>query len=436
MIARYPMASPRRRSARRRLVAAVVVVGALLAGCGGDEGAASSDSVVRLSFWSGYAGPNASALESIVDEFNAANPGIRVEMNFMPWDVFFRNLLPAYSSEGGPDLAAFDSTRLAQYAKKGVLAPVDDWFAADPASNVLVTAATEAVTYDGHKYAVPMTFTSLKLHYNRTLFAEAGLDPDQPPTTWDGWRHVMAELTEDRDRDGTPERYGLALPDHDTTPTWPIALWGGGGDLLEPDGARSALTRPESVAAVRTWVELLREDHISPVGLTGEAAEALFREGKAAMMITGPWATTGFQSAGIDFDVAPVPPGPVRQVTFGATTSLALNARLTPAKKQAAHEFLSFWVSEHAQEAWMAGSGYPSIRLDQYSLAGNPFVAEFADDARIARPLMPGTVEFAKIYEDVFEPAIRDVVAGEVDVEDGLGAAARRIDEILAESSR
>lgn len=414
----------------RHAFAVAAVVGALLAGCGTDQGAAA-DSVVRLSFWSGYAGPNAVALEEIVDEFHAANPGIRVEMNFMPWDVFFKSLLPAYSSEGGPDLAAFDSTRLAQYAKKGVLAPVDDWFAANPESNVLVTAATEAVTYEGRKYAVPMTFTSLKLHYNRTAFAEAGLDPDQPPTTWDEWRDAMTRTTKDRDRDGTPERYGMVLPDHDTTPTWPIALWGGGGDLLEADGTKSALTRPESIAAVRTWVELLREEEVSPVGLTGEEAEALFRDGKAAMMITGPWATAGFQSAGVDFDVAPVPPGPVRQATFGATTSLALNARLTPAKKKAAHEFLTYWVSERAQEGWMEGSGYPSIRLDQNSLPGNPFVAEFADDARIARPLMPGTVEFAKIYEDVFEPAIRDIVAGEVEVADGLGAAGRRIDEIL-----
>ncbi|MEU4767385.1 extracellular solute-binding protein [Actinosynnema sp. NPDC023794] len=212
----------------------------------------------------------------------------------------------------------------------------------------------------------------------------------------------MTGTTKDRDRDGTPERYGMALPDHDTTPTWP-----GGGDLLEADGRTSALTRPGSIAAVRTWVELLREEKVSPVGLSGEETEASFRDGKAAMMITGPWSATGFQAAGLDFDVAPVPPGPVRQATFGATTSLALNARLTPAMKQAAHEFLSYWVSERAQERWREGSGYPSIRLDRNSAPGNPFVTEFADDARIARPLMPGTAA------------------------DGLTAAGRRTDEIL-----
>ncbi|WP_158848724.1 ABC transporter substrate-binding protein [Saccharothrix deserti] len=419
----------RRRCAVFALTAVVALMGAV--GCGTSD-AESSGRVVRLSFWSGYAGPVPAALETIVGDFHAANPDIRVEMNFMPWDLFFGKLLPAYGSGGGPDLAAFDSTHLAQYAKKGVLAPMDDWFASDPASNVLVTAATEAVTYNGTKYAVPMTFSSLKLFYNRSMFADAGLDPDRPPTTWDEWRNAMKKLTKDENRDGTPEQYGMALPDHDSIPVWPILLWGNGGDVLEPDGAKSALTRPETVDAVRGWTDLLREKEISPVGLTGEDADRLFQTGQAAMTITGPWMTSGF--ADVDFDVAPVPAGPVRQATLGSTTSVALNAKVSPEKKQAAHRFLSYWVGEQGQEDWMMESGYPSIRVDQNALADNPFVAEFAADARIAQPLMPGVVEFDKIYDDVFESAIKGIGSGEVGVDDGLANAARRVDEILAAS--
>ncbi|OKI18641.1 hypothetical protein A6A25_39485 [Saccharothrix sp. CB00851] len=425
------------RAAVRRAATALAVVagltGALLTGCGTDV-ERSSTSVTRLSFWSGYAGPAPSTLEAIVDEFNAANPDVRIEVSLMPWDVFFQNLLPAYFSEGGPDLAAFDSTRVPQYAQKGVLAPVDDWFAAEPASNALVTAAVDAVTYQGSKYAVPMTFTSLKLCYNRALFTEAGLDPDQPPTTWDQWRTALTRLTRDRDDDGVPEQHGIALPDHEAIPVWPILLWGHGGDILTPDGSRSALTSPEAVGAVRTWVDLVAREHVSPTGLSGTQAEELFRDGKAAMTITGPWATGGFQAAGVDFDLAPVPPGPFRQATLGTTTSLALNAELSPEKKRAAHRFLSHWVGEQAQQSWMKGSGYPSIRLDQYPPNDNPLVGQFADDARIAQPVMPGVVQFAKIHDDVFEPAIRNIISGEAGVDDGLATASRRIDEILTET--
>jgi multiple sugar transport system substrate-binding protein len=277
-----------------------------------------------------------------------------------------------------------------------------------------------------------LTFSSLKLFYNRAMFADAGLDPDRPPTTWAEWQNAMVRLTRDEDRDGTPERYGMALPDHDTIPVWPILLWGNGGDVLEPDGSKSALTRPETVHAVRSWVDLVHKKKISPVGLTGADADELFRTGKAAMTIAGPWVTTDLK--GVDFDVAPVPAGPTRQATLGSTTSVALNAGMTPEKKQAAHRFLSYWVSEEAQENWMKGSGHPSIRVDQNALADNPIVAEFAADARIAHPLMPGVVEFDKIYNDVFESVIQDVGAGRVDVDEGLAAAARRTDEILAGS--
>jgi multiple sugar transport system substrate-binding protein len=312
--------------------------------------------VTRLSFWSGYAGPVPTAMEAVVAEFNAANPDIRVEVNFMPWDVFFGKLLPAYGS--------------------------------------------------------------------------AGLDPDRPPTTWDEWRDAVVKLTRDHDGDGTPEQYGMALPDHDAIPVWPILLWGHGGDVLEPDGSKSALTRPETVAAVRTWADLLHRKKVSPVGLAGAEAEQLFQIGDAAMTVSGPWLTAGLE--GVDYDVAPIPPWPVRQATLGSTTSVALNAKATPEKKQAAHRFLSYWISEQAQESWMKGSGYPSIRVDQNALADNPFVAEFAADARIAQPLMPGVVEFDKLYNDVFEQAIRNIGDGDVTVEDGLAGAATRMDEILS----
>ena len=38
---------------------------------------------------------------------------------------------------------------------------------------------------DGKIYAVPITAYGMSLTYNRTLFTQAGLDPNKPPTTWD-----------------------------------------------------------------------------------------------------------------------------------------------------------------------------------------------------------------------------------------------------------
>lgn len=47
---------------------------------------------------------------------------------------------------------------------------------------------------DGKVYGVPWTNYSMGLLYNRTLFTQAGLDPDQPPTTWDGVREAARRI--------------------------------------------------------------------------------------------------------------------------------------------------------------------------------------------------------------------------------------------------
>ncbi|MFE9749055.1 extracellular solute-binding protein [Saccharothrix saharensis] len=254
------------------------------------------------------------------------------------------------------------------------------------------------------------------------------------PVTWDRWRAALVALTKDRNRDGTPEQYGMALPYHTGVPVWPILLWAHGGDVVETDGAKSALTRPRTVSAVSTWTSLVTQNRISPVGLSGAEAEQLFKEGKAAMTITGPWAVPGFQDAGVDFGLVPVPPGTARQVTLGFTTSLALNAELTPQKAAAAHRFMSYWMEEDTQRRWMEESGDPSIRVDRTTPVTNPLGAQFAEDTRFAEPLMPGVVDFSLVYDDVFEPAIRRIATGEVNPENGLLAAAAWIDHLLSQS--
>src|SRR6266487_2255447 len=47
---------------------------------------------------------------------------------------------------------------------------------------------------DGKVYGLPWTNYSMGLLYNRKLFAKAGLDPDNPPTTWDGVRGAARKI--------------------------------------------------------------------------------------------------------------------------------------------------------------------------------------------------------------------------------------------------
>jgi multiple sugar transport system substrate-binding protein len=127
-----------------------------------------------LTFWNGFTGPDRPVLEQLVAEFNEANPDIEIKMDIQPWDTLFQKLMTAYVVGKGPDIAAFATENIPQYASAGVLAPLDDIYESgqlDP--TVLVPAILENVKYEDKSYAVPMNFATLLLYYNKDHFGAA-----------------------------------------------------------------------------------------------------------------------------------------------------------------------------------------------------------------------------------------------------------------------
>ena len=70
----------------------------------------------------------------------------------------------------------------------------------------LLSAPLESATWDGKYYAVPKATNTIALYYNKDMFRAHGLDPDQPPETWDELVETARTLTD-------PENnvYGLAF---------------------------------------------------------------------------------------------------------------------------------------------------------------------------------------------------------------------------------
>lgn len=126
----------RRRNTRRGIaLAAGLALG--LAACAGqgsggnDTGAAGDDGPTTLTLWHGMTGPDGPAVQQIIDDFNASQDQIVVEPNVMPWDVLYQKVLTSLSSNSGPQVVAMSASNVPQYASKGALAPVDDFYADD-----------------------------------------------------------------------------------------------------------------------------------------------------------------------------------------------------------------------------------------------------------------------------------------------------------------
>jgi multiple sugar transport system substrate-binding protein len=423
----------------RRLIGVALATALALTGCAGqgqqkDQGSSKSGGRVTVTFWNGFTGPDRAALEDLVKKYNASQSKVTVNMEISPWDVFYQKLLPSIGAGKGPDLMAMDSVQLPQYASRGVLRPMDSFYSdSKNETDKLVKAAVDATNWQGKRYGVPMNFTTLLLYWNKQMFKDAGVDPNTPPKTWDDFQADAKKLTQDTNNDGKPEQYGIALADHATVAMWPILFWGNGGGVVSDDGKKSMLGDPKTIQAMQSWGDLVRNQHISPVGLGGADADKLFQTKKAAMEIVGPWMTTGFRDAGIDFGLAAPPAGPAGPVTLGTSVSFAVNAKTSDAKAQAAQDFIKFWNTKDSQKSWALGSGFPPNRTDisATDLKDNPYVVSFGEPAGTSKFYLANVKEYTKVNDTVFTPALQKVLSGQGTAQDLFPKASAELQQVL-----
>lgn len=423
---------------RTRAVALAAASLVALSACGGG---ASDDSAeagekgkgggsAALTVWTGFTGGDRGAYEDIVKSFNDSHPDIKVTMDVQPWDTIAQKLPSAWATGQGPDIAtpSFDPNVVQQYVKTNSVMPLDDAVGEGPNKiNVdkLSPAATKAFTVDGKLYAVPANVATLQLYYNKKLLADAGMS--EPPKTAEEFRDAVMKLTKKNGDKVT--QYGLSLADHQTIQMWPVLQWMEGGDIVDESGC-AVIDSPESTASLKTWADLVTQEKISPVGLTGAESDSLFSAGKAAMQINGPWAAAGYKEAGIDLGVAPVPEGVNGPVTLASTVPLMVSKDTK--NPDAATTFLAYWTSAETQAAFAKASGFPPVRTDMADnpeLSSDPVVSKFAAALPHARLYLPGVKDAPKIDGDVYVPLIGKITRGG-DVAAEAKAAAQKINSI------
>ena len=427
----------RRRSRERRsshtvrpitVVAALTIAGLALAGCtgqgsgGGKDDQPDASGKITLDFWNGFTGPDGPALEKVIEDFNASQDGVEVKANIMPWDTLYQKVLTSVASNDGPDIIAMSASRMPQFASQGLFEPLDDFYTdADNDTEALATAAVDASVFDDVNYGVPVNFTPMMMYYNKDLFTAAGLDPEAPPTTWDELATMVPKLTVDENGDGKPEQFAMALGDHETVPVFASLLWGTGGSIANADGTKSTLGDPESIKALDFWVNLIRDQKATQIGMTGADADKLFQTQKAAIEIVGPWMTTGFDEAGLNYGLAKPPAGPTDEAVLADVVSMGLPAGTSDAQKAAAYEFFAYWNSAEGQTTWSDGSGFPPNRADVADkVTASPYPAIFgaADVTDVSKTLLPGVASGGPIMETIFNPSVQKALNGQGSVEE------------------
>jgi ABC-type glycerol-3-phosphate transport system substrate-binding protein len=299
---------------------------------------------VEISFWHGQGFHAKQVFDELVSEYNRTHQDIHVNAVFQGlYQDMEVKMLAAAVTRQLPEIALEQLEYIDLYIAEGLVEPIDSELNEDVKGDIY-EVMWEAVTRDGKIYAVPFCLSTTVLFYNKDVFAEAGLDPKNPPKTWEEMIDTGRRLTEDRDCDGNPDRYAISVWQNGLY-GWAPLLWANGGELFYDDQKRVNLTSPEMEKTIGMLRDLVFEHDIMPRNWTDWESAQAFLAGNLVMGL--------FTSAGIAYSeknlpwslgVAPIPAIDGKKHTV-LTGSALLNFAGSKKKRKAANDFI-YWLVE------------------------------------------------------------------------------------------
>jgi ABC-type glycerol-3-phosphate transport system substrate-binding protein len=224
---------------------------------------------VTLVLWHSYSGARAQLFDTLVKEWNKANPSINVKPEYggSLWSMRDK-LLTAIGGGAGPNLAEIDSYWTPIFAKPGSLVNLEPFMAADKSFNKadLARASLQSTQYQGASYSVPFNLSTIVMYYNKGLFKAAGLDPNKAPADWAELVASAQKLTVDKNGDGAPDQRGITFPNSANTGAvwyWLAFFWQQEGKLFNDALNSGAFNSEAGVAATNLWRQLAREKLMS-----------------------------------------------------------------------------------------------------------------------------------------------------------------------------
>jgi len=225
--------------------------------------------------------------DTIIEAFEAENPGVSVELVERPFQGYREQVIAELAAGEAPDIirAGFVGD-FAFYAEAGGtidLSPyLEEGFEDD-----FFEAAWTIVTYDDKPYGIPFLTDTHALFYNTDYIEQAGIEvPTSMDECW-SWEEFSEQsriAMENSDAD-----YGHAALWN--AKRWMLFLYGNGGQVLSDDLSEPAMNTEAATEAI-AWTKSWYDDELAPLSTTmkfSEQADQLFINGSIAFFISGSW---------------------------------------------------------------------------------------------------------------------------------------------------
>ena len=370
---------------------------------------------------------------TLINEFQQANPAIKVEMVDIPSADYTQKL--QIMLNGGSDVDVLwikDGDTTKSHTRRGQLADLSAYIQRDNIDLSAFNGLAERFIIDGKMVAMPVSTGYYILYYNKDIFDRAAVPYPSNDMTWDEWEQLCGRLTSGS---GTGKVYGGFLH------TWNACVqnWGIQDGKHTITATDYRFFKPYYEMALR----LQKAGHIWDYGAlrtSGVNYGSAFLQGNIATMPMGSWFYTTIidrinkGEVKIRWGIAalPHPEGVEAGWTVGSVTPIAINQ--ASKNKDAAWEFIKFATGEEGARIHAAVNSLPARSSAQtlQGLASFPGMPEGSLEAltvkhiSLDRPMEDGILQINQMLNE--EHSL--IMLGEVSVDQGLANMAKRSREI------
>ncbi|MDX8046499.1 ABC transporter substrate-binding protein [Gracilibacillus sp. S3-1-1] len=342
---------------------------------------AASDEKQVVTFWHAMGGALEEALEEIVDNFNHSQDEIQVNAEYQgTYDEALTKFHTIAGTDEAPTMIQVFEIGTMSMVNSGQIEPIQNYVDNDGYN--MSDLEENIINYykiDDQFYSMPFNSSTPVMYYNKDAFEAAGLDPENPPATYEEVEAASKQIKENN-----PDMNGFALQAYGWL--FEQLLANQGALLMNNDNGRSDTPTEigfsdEQGKSIFQWVEnMINDDTFANYGTNGDDMVAGFLAEDVAMFLQSSASARGVVDQA-DFEVGvaflPHPENVEREGVVIGGASLWMVDDNDQAEKDAAWEFMKYLQTPEIQAEWHVGTGYFAINPDAYD---EPIVQETYED--------------------------------------------------------
>lgn len=400
------------------------LAGAVLLLTTGLTGAAHAETTLNALFQAqaAYSEDNVRAMTA---DFEKANPDIKVNLEFVPYEALHDKTVLAQGS-GGYDVVLYDVIWPAEYATNHILLDVTSRYD-DAQEKAILPGALTTVDYDGKKWGMPWILDTKYLFYNTEMLEKAGIA--KPPTTWEELA-ADAKIIKDKGIVQYPIVWSWAQAEA-VICDYTELLSSYGGQFLDASG-QPAFTEGGGLKALQYMVQTLADGITNPNSkeFLEEDVRHTFENGEAAFALN--W-TYMYNLANDPKDskvagkvgIVPAPGAAGISTASGVNGSMGLGITATSTHADESWKYITFMTSQAVQNQyaqlslpiWASSYDDPAVAKGQEPVVA---AAKIGLAAMFPRPMTPKYQEMSA----ALQVGIQKALLGSSSPEDALKEAA------------